>query len=155
MRHGARCATRSWISLEGRRSPRAVAGIGHHQPPAVLTHREADQRQAVRTVEAAYLVLASYPIEGDVGQQPVIWIRLPLEGQTEFVTHPAVRAVAAHHVAGAHLGLVTREVPEGGVDGLPLLGEAHQFDALLDRATELRPPARAAAVRSRSGEGEG
>ena len=113
--HGARCATRSWISSKDGGSPRPVAGIGHHQPPPVPTHREADQRQSVRTEEGPRLVIAVDPVEGDIGQQPVMGVRLPLEPQTELVTHPAVRPVTADHVVGTDLALVARDVAEPGV----------------------------------------
>ena len=77
------------------------------------------------------------PVEGDVGQQEVPRIRLPSEGQAEFVPHPAVRTVAADDVTSADLGLPACGVAEGSLDAVTALAEACQFALLLDRAAEL------------------
>ena len=119
---GARCATRSWISVEGRGPSAAVAGVGHDHPPAVPAHRDAGQRQAVRAEEQVHRVVAASAVQRDVGQQPVLRVRLPFERQPELVAHPAVRAVAADDVTGADLDLVARGVAQRRVDGVAVLG---------------------------------
>src|SRR5512133_215833 len=123
--------------LYGRRLSAPIASVGHYDSPALLTHRNAGKRQAVWAEEHVYLVLATSSIQGDVCQQPVLCIGLPIESQPEFVTYPAVRAVATHHVAGPGFGIHTREVPKSCVDGASVLGGAHQFHTLFDDATQL------------------
>ena len=83
------------------------------------------------------LVVAADPVQGDVGQQPVLRVGLPFERQAEFVADPAVRAVAPDDVAGAELDVPACGVAECGVHGIAVLGEAHQLDALLDDTTQI------------------
>ena len=82
-------------------------------------------------------VFTADPVEGDVGQQEVPRVRLPGEGQAEFVPHPAVRAVRSGHVAGADLRLPACGVAEGSVNPVTALAKACQLALLLDRAAEL------------------
>jgi hypothetical protein len=64
-------------------------------------------------------------------------VRLPVECHAEFVADPAVRSVAPDDVTGAELGLPARGVAERGVDGVAVLGEAHQLDAPFDLAAKI------------------
>ena len=131
MGQGARCPTCSWISSKvGGRPPRSPA-------PAVWSHRQADEGPAVRPEEQVRGVVAADPVEGDVGQQEVPRVRLPGEGQAQFVPHPAVRTVAADHVTGADLRLLACGAAEGSGDAVTALAEACQLATLLDRAAEL------------------
>jgi hypothetical protein len=123
--------------LEGRWPAATLARVGHHHAPAVPPHRQADENAAVRPEKQVRGVLTADPVEGDVGQQEVPRVRLPDEGQAEFVPHPAVRAVAADHVTGADLRLLAFGVADGGVDVVTALAEACQLASLLDRAAEL------------------
>ena len=136
MGQGARCPTRSWISSRVGGPAAAVARVGHDHAPAVAAHGYADQRQPVRAEERVHRVVAACAVQRDVGQQPVLRVRLPIERKPELVAHAAVRAVAADDVPGAHLDLAARGVAQRGVDGVAALGEAQQLDALLDRAAE-------------------
>jgi len=81
-------------------------------------------------------VVVAGAVQCDVGQQPVLRVRLPLEREPDLLAHAAVRAVAADHVAGAHLDLPAVGAAERDVDGVAALGQAHQLDALLDGAAE-------------------
>ncbi len=121
---------------ERRRLAAAVARVGHDQAPALAAHRYADQGQSVRAEEGVNRAVAAGAVQRDVGQQPVLRVRLPLERKPDLVAHAAVRAVAADHVAGAHLALPSGGVAERGVDGAAALGQARQLDALLDGAAE-------------------
>ena len=123
--------------LEGRWPTATLARVGHHHAPAVSCHRQADEGPAVRPEEEVRGVFAADPVEGDVGQQEVPRVRLPDEGQAEFVPHSAVRAVAADHVTGADLRLPALGVAEGSVDAVTALADACQLSSLLDRAAEL------------------
>jgi hypothetical protein len=83
------------------------------------------------------LVVAAGPVQGDVGQEPVAGVGLALERQAGFPANPAVRSVAPGYVTGAELDAPARGVAERGVHGAAVLGEAHQFGALLDRSAQL------------------
>jgi hypothetical protein len=80
--------------------------------------------------------VAAGAVQRDVGQQPVLRVRLPLERKPDLAAHAAVRAVTADHMAGTHLDLPAGGVAERDVDGVAALGQAHQLDALLDGAAE-------------------
>ena len=64
------------------RSPRvAFPGEGQDDAPAVVAHRHADQRPAVAPEERVHLVIGPAPVEVDVGEQPVLRVRVPHEVQ--------------------------------------------------------------------------
>ena len=79
-------------------------------------------------------VLGTGPVQPDVGQQPVLRVRMTVEGQVKLVADPAVRAVAAGHVAGGDHARLTARVPDPRGDSGRLVGEAGQLGALLDHA---------------------
>jgi hypothetical protein len=65
---------------ERRRLAAAVARVGHDQPPALATHRHADQGRSVRAEEGVNRVVGAGAVQRDIGQQPVLRVRLPLKG---------------------------------------------------------------------------
>ena len=107
--------------------PTPVPGKGQRQPPPVTAHREQDRRQPVGPEERVYRVLAEIPVQQDVGQQPVLRVGVPVEGQPELAPHPAVRAVTADHVAsGDRLDLALRPAHARG-DGIAAGGQAGEL----------------------------
>jgi len=106
-------------------------------------------------------VVAAGAVQCDIGQQPVLRVRLAIEPKPDLVAHAAVRAIAADDIASAHLDLPARDVPERGVDGVAQLGQADELDALLDGAAEFlhagaagfRSGSSGGAARSRSPDG--
>ncbi len=99
-RHRLRCPLSDELLdlLQRRRPPVPVTGIGEDHPPEVLAHRHADQRPAVGPEERVDLVVGTVPVQVDVGEQPVLRVRMPLEVQAELAADTAVRAIGADHV---------------------------------------------------------
>jgi hypothetical protein len=114
----------------------AVSRVGHDQAPVPAAHRDADQGQPVRAEEGVNRVVSAGTVQRDVGQPPLLRVRLPLERKPGLMAHAAVRTVAADHVARAHLDLPPGGVAEQGVHGVAALGQAHQLGTLLDDAAE-------------------
>jgi hypothetical protein len=123
--------------LKGRRLAGAIADIGQHDPPPVVTHWQAIKRQAVSAEKHMYLILPAGSFQGDVSEQPVLWIWLALKREPEFMTYAAVRAVATHQIVGYRFGLPTREVPKSCVNGASVLSDVHQFHTVFDGPTQL------------------
>ena len=106
----------------------------------MLAHRHADQRPAVAPEERVHLVVGTVPAQVDVGEQPVLRVRVPAEVQAKLAADTAVRAVGADDV-------ISRDGPHGasrlgdrGGDAAGILAEAAELGPLLDAAAQLADP---------------
>ncbi len=85
-------------------------------------------------------VLAQVPVQQRVSEQPVLRVGVPAEGQAEFVPDPAVRAVAADHVASRDRAGLARRAADGRGNGIAADGQAGEFGSRLDHAAQLTDP---------------
>ena len=69
-----------------------------------------------------YFVLWAGPVQPDVGQQPVLRVRVTAEWQAKLVADPAVRAVAADRVPGGDHARLAVSVPDPRGDTGRLVG---------------------------------
>ena len=126
--------------LQRRRLPVTLPREGEDHPPQVLTHRHADQRPAIVPEERVHLVLGPVPVQVDVGEQPVLNVRMPLEVQAKLTAHPAVGAVGADDVVGGDGPRAAPRLGDRGGDTAGIHPEAAEFGPLLDAAAELADP---------------
>ena len=137
---GARWSVRCWISSRVGACTAPAPREGQGQAPPVPAHREEDHRQPVGPEERVHGVLTQVPVQQDVGEQPVLRVGVPVEGQAQLAPDPAVRAVAADHVPGGdRLGLA-RRTADGRGDDVAAGGQAGELGPVLHHAAQFGDP---------------